>query len=393
MNFEHSKNEVAESPEKLIERSGNFEDLYRVLERVCPIRGTQAMYFAEQLINIIDRVRRGELTIDYVTRTHGLREKVASLLHKVTPEPPPPREAMVALEIPKNGNEESAVAVDVDSVQPPDPESDSASVTLEIKKGLFESEVVEQQNIPLSPLTDEEEAFYARAKSEYDQRFTTEYRLNLQSVPHLYLNIADPEVLRRFQEIDIKVQQIKDIENASSFESLYNLLRTFSFENSGETISGKELIYQIEQFRNGNAELSQLPEMLHHGIIKLVAKEIEGRLQKEENIEIKDFEWRCFMQLFPQDKNFLGNRVWVGYPNIGSENVTVREDGADVIVEGRLVWGDEHMLVFQNQNNFKTISTEKVVMENGKTFAENATIIHRGSVQHVRHLQRKIPKN
>jgi hypothetical protein len=58
----------------------SFAELYRAIELAGGVQGSQQFYKPAELINIIERVRRGELGTSYITRTSGLRNKVIGLL-------------------------------------------------------------------------------------------------------------------------------------------------------------------------------------------------------------------------------------------------------------------------------------------------------------------------
>ena len=71
------------SLEQGIFRSQSWRDLYKVLEKHGGIRGADNYFYTSQeLIPKIDRVRKGELDLSYITRTAGLRDKVAELMEK-----------------------------------------------------------------------------------------------------------------------------------------------------------------------------------------------------------------------------------------------------------------------------------------------------------------------
>jgi len=78
---EGGESEDVESPENLISQTENFYELYEVLDKVCPIDGSQEDYYKDELIAVIEWVRLNGLTT-LVTRTHGLRDKVESLLRE-----------------------------------------------------------------------------------------------------------------------------------------------------------------------------------------------------------------------------------------------------------------------------------------------------------------------
>jgi hypothetical protein len=58
----------------------SFAQLADALDVVSPVKGSQGLYSADELLDIVNRVRAGSLEITYVTSTFGLRQKVAELL-------------------------------------------------------------------------------------------------------------------------------------------------------------------------------------------------------------------------------------------------------------------------------------------------------------------------
>ncbi|HOX10819.1 MAG TPA: hypothetical protein P5323_04025 [Candidatus Moranbacteria bacterium] len=69
-----------EELKKNISEVKSFDDLIKTVEKGGGIEGSQEFYDAKKLKNVIDKVRKGELGITYITRTGGLRQKVADLL-------------------------------------------------------------------------------------------------------------------------------------------------------------------------------------------------------------------------------------------------------------------------------------------------------------------------
>lgn len=67
---------------ELIKRAGNFGELYGALREIGGLQGSHTWYGASQLIEIIDAVRGGRLSLNYITRTGGLRSKVEELLQE-----------------------------------------------------------------------------------------------------------------------------------------------------------------------------------------------------------------------------------------------------------------------------------------------------------------------
>lgn len=68
-----------------LNRSQNFNELYEKLDQLGNIEGTKGTFTATQLKDKIDRVRKGLLAPDFITRTHGLRDTVLNLLQNERP--------------------------------------------------------------------------------------------------------------------------------------------------------------------------------------------------------------------------------------------------------------------------------------------------------------------
>ena len=71
--------ENAEKP-KVIEEAESLEELESILDKGTGLQGSEEFFDPAKLKEIIGRVKSGELGLEYVTRTDGLREKVAQLL-------------------------------------------------------------------------------------------------------------------------------------------------------------------------------------------------------------------------------------------------------------------------------------------------------------------------
>ncbi len=79
--FEESQPNRSLNPvEASIQGALNFEHLYAILKYIGSISGSQKVFDSNELISIIDRVRRGEADICEITDTHFLRNKVRRLL-------------------------------------------------------------------------------------------------------------------------------------------------------------------------------------------------------------------------------------------------------------------------------------------------------------------------
>ncbi|HNV97146.1 MAG TPA: T3SS effector HopA1 family protein [bacterium] len=72
--------EIEEMKEKKINSAKNFEDLFFAIKEIGTIRGSQQEYSPELLIQTINRVRSGEISINFITRKYNLRQKVQEFL-------------------------------------------------------------------------------------------------------------------------------------------------------------------------------------------------------------------------------------------------------------------------------------------------------------------------
>jgi len=70
---------TSETEDKKITAS-SFNELYDAIKNISTIKGTQREYSAAELILKIERVRHGHRPINFITRSHGIREVVESLL-------------------------------------------------------------------------------------------------------------------------------------------------------------------------------------------------------------------------------------------------------------------------------------------------------------------------
>ena len=58
----------------------SFDVLYEVIRGAGKIHGTHKNYTPEEIIKVIERVRHGHRSIEFVTRSYGIREAVERLL-------------------------------------------------------------------------------------------------------------------------------------------------------------------------------------------------------------------------------------------------------------------------------------------------------------------------
>src|SRR6266481_6848922 len=80
-----------------IKSTGSFERLYAVLDEIGSVQGSQELYTSAQLKEKIDRVRSGELGLDYITSTYGLRGAVERIMQSENnvEAPAPEQEAVI----------------------------------------------------------------------------------------------------------------------------------------------------------------------------------------------------------------------------------------------------------------------------------------------------------
>jgi hypothetical protein len=71
----------SEGSAELIKSAKNFDELSKhYLVQIGGIQGSSKYYETSELQRLINEVRRGTKTIDYITNATGLRDKVAELL-------------------------------------------------------------------------------------------------------------------------------------------------------------------------------------------------------------------------------------------------------------------------------------------------------------------------
>ena len=80
---EHGHTQIrAENLDKkiAIQGSKNFIDLFKAIDNIGGLQGSEKFYKVQELKDAINKVRSGEQPIDVVTRTDGLRQRVDELL-------------------------------------------------------------------------------------------------------------------------------------------------------------------------------------------------------------------------------------------------------------------------------------------------------------------------
>ena len=79
MSIEDSPNSLEKKGHNL-ERAESFDSLYEAIRSIGEVEGTQKTYSSEEVIKVIERVRHGHRSIDFVTRSYGIRDAVERLL-------------------------------------------------------------------------------------------------------------------------------------------------------------------------------------------------------------------------------------------------------------------------------------------------------------------------
>lgn len=371
--FSESKKMDESDKTSLIKECQTFDQLYDVLEKIGSVEGSKSNYEPHELINIIDKVRKGELTLEYITRTYGLREAVGNLLlDNETPSPkkPPEFKAAVALELPRLESTQQKNEV-FNNPNPDVPPEINTAVALDIPSGEYLDKVniksEDAPDSPISPLTEEELDFYLRADAEDNQRYSGTYESNLYTAPGDYLNINKPEVESRYKSLKQKYDRYESILRPNSFEALTLNLQNSSIQIENESINGQELLQAIDKVKKGEMLLSQLPASLRNGIASLVAKNIFVRLKNEPSVEIRDHEWDMIMQTHPPKADYLGNRNSIGYPKIGDNNIRFKNS----TIEGTLVWANSSIVLIKTALGFQAFPSDTVLMDNNKTSTQN----------------------
>jgi hypothetical protein len=83
--YEQQKELNEAEKEAAIRGTYTFDQLYSAPDKVGSIQGSQGTFEAEQLQDKINRVRSGAIDLNYITRTHGLRDTVERLLQSPNP--------------------------------------------------------------------------------------------------------------------------------------------------------------------------------------------------------------------------------------------------------------------------------------------------------------------
>ncbi|MBI2439616.1 MAG: hypothetical protein HYV45_03410 [Candidatus Moranbacteria bacterium] len=76
-----------EGGENFFDSVQSFGELFIEISRLKKgLRGSGKVYMPGELLEIIQEVRKGKKTVDYITNTGGLRKKVIELLAKIDDE-------------------------------------------------------------------------------------------------------------------------------------------------------------------------------------------------------------------------------------------------------------------------------------------------------------------
>ena len=87
MNFDSAPGQDNSGPEKINDKekidfmqAQNFPDLYKSIILQGEIKSDNETYMPNDIIEIIEKVRKGDLTLNFITRTNDLRLAVKKIL-------------------------------------------------------------------------------------------------------------------------------------------------------------------------------------------------------------------------------------------------------------------------------------------------------------------------
>lgn len=72
--------ELDKTCRELIEEAEDWDSLFETLKQIDVVPGTGKNYFADKLISYIEKIKKGDMELEYLPRTYGLRDKVGKLL-------------------------------------------------------------------------------------------------------------------------------------------------------------------------------------------------------------------------------------------------------------------------------------------------------------------------
>lgn len=312
-----------EEKESLIRGSGSFFELYGILRTIDSVQGSNEVFTPDRLIEIIESVRKGEKTLEHITRTYGLRDAVERLLSKLDiPDVPPHLEAKVALALPLPDSEET------------------------LSGDFLENYPVE----PIAPLTREEKDSYLKEQEEYDER--------------RWLCVKDPVADERLFSLERKVTRYESVVEPISFDDLMRALADSSFVDGGEIFDGEELRKDVVAVRLGEKKVEDLPRSMQEGVYKLISQDVFERIASGKK-NIPNHDWQAFLHARPVVEDYLGRRDYysVGYPRIGSNEVRTK----DAVIDGTLVWADEKNAIFECYGEYRLFPVGEFLMDNGMT--------------------------
>lgn len=74
------ENSEEKAKEDLVSSCTSFVQLAETIRIIGAVQGTRKLYYPDELIRKIEQVRHGHRTLEFVTRTYGIRSKVESML-------------------------------------------------------------------------------------------------------------------------------------------------------------------------------------------------------------------------------------------------------------------------------------------------------------------------
>jgi hypothetical protein len=376
-NFESKEQPGEAEKEKLICESESFSGLYQVIENIGTIQGSQEIFEAKRLVALIERVRKGALIIDYVTRACGLRETVERLLAENPRglDSPPPLEAAVALELPiKKENEAQLFVKNNGSAGPEGPPLGEAREAKSLehadKEKEFDVAPERSPKEPIEPLTEEELDFYHRAQEADINKYDPVYQLNVESTPQKLLNISDPDVEVRYKMLRERYDRFEKVVVPASFEELRAVLENASFvrDKDGTRLEAepRKLLEIIEKVRTGDEQLVALPDLVRNGVERLIANDVLEKFKQGGVSTVENHEWNIFAKRYPVSETYKVGDSRVLYPEIGSKDISTR----DAKIDGELVWSDGEIAVFKSPDGYMSIPFGELILENEKTLNE-----------------------
>lgn len=326
--LKESSIELQESEkEALVKAAESFSDLYDVIEKIGPVQGSQELFLPMRLIDIIAKVRRGEIGLGFVTNTYKIADQVEYLLgieSNTDTEPNPndrgpksPEPLSAKLETPQE--EEQAVNIEADpAVSEGGPEAPIIGFPVpdyewDTPGGLYNEWRGMEKYRGLT--YNDTEGFYPKMGS--NNLGTRQGRINGSMI---------------YCDGETAIFQTPNGKMGVPFGDLIS--------PSGKTYSE----IQIEKELKENSR-------------RLKAEEVWAKLHENKTVVLTSDQWKDFYNYYSADTNFLAeNGFTLGQSNVRSK---------DGLIEGDLVWGNQDWAVFSNKTatNFSVIPFKDLIVD------------------------------